>query len=131
MLNAEREREMTMKGKSIITKGKGKSRINKGKLISRLAILCILLLAVNMCVSFAQYPEQYLPTWKYQLKNDLDKGNLDAIEYYNDNYVAKGKFLFGESEEDYLNLATVTGYDATENGILIHTNDGNGYYIEK
>ena len=95
MLNAEREREMIMR-----VKGKGKSRVTKGnrkgKLISRIAVMCTLLFVVSMGVSFAKYPEEYLPTWKYQLENDLVKGNQEAIEYYNDNYIANGKQLFGD-----------------------------------
>lgn len=124
MLNAEREREMTMKGKS---------RNNKGKLISRLAIICALLFVVNMGISFAKYPEQYLTTWKYQLENDLSKGNQDAIEYYNDTYIANGKQLFGDKyiDDEYLNLSTVIGYETSDDGVLLLTNDGNGYYIEK
>lgn len=117
MLNAEREREMIMKAKG------------KGKLVSRLAILCALLFAVNMGVSFAKYPEQYLTTWKYQLENDLAKGNQDAIEYYNNTYVANGKQLFGDKyivDDEYLNMTTIF-----DNGVLLLTNDGNGYYIEK
>ena len=125
MLKAEREREMTMKGKS---------RNNKGKLISRLAIICALLFVVNMGISFAKYPEQYLTTWKYQLENDLSKGNQDAIEYYNDTYIANGKQLFGDKyivEDEYLNMTTIVGYETSDDGVLLLTNDGNGYYIEK
>lgn len=112
----------------MIMKAKG-----KGKLVSRLAILCALLFAVNMGVSFAKYPEQYLTTWKYQLENDLAKGNQDAIEYYNNNYVANGKQLFGDKyiDDEYLNLSTVIGYETSDDGVLLLTNDGNGYYIEK
>ena len=103
MLNAEREREMIMKAK-----GKGKSRKGKGKLVSRLAILCVLLFAVNMGVSFAKY--------------------------YNNNYVANGKQLFGDkyiADDEYLNMTTIVGYETSDNGVLLLTNDGNGYYIEK
>ena len=131
MLNAEREREMIMR-----VKGKGKSRVTKGKgkLISRLAIICALLFVVSMGVSFAKYPERYLTTWKYQLENDLAKGNPEAIEYYNNTYIANGKQLFGDKyivEDVYLNLATVIGSESSDDGVLLLTNDGNGYYIEK
>ena len=36
-----------------------------------------------------------------------------------------------EAESEFLDLSTVVGFDATETGVLLHTNDGNGYYIEK
>ena len=115
-------------------KAKRKLRVNKGKLISRLAMLLMILLMANMTVSFAKYPEQYVTTWKYQLENDLAKGKQDAIEYYNDTYIANGKQLFGDKyivEDEYLNLATVIGYETSDDGVLLLTNDGNGYFIEK
>lgn len=115
-------------------KAKKRLRINKGKMISRVAMLIVILLMANMGVSFAKYPEQYLTTWRYQLENDLAKGKQDAIEYYNETYVANGKQLFGDKyivEDEYLNMATVIGYETSDNGVMLLTNDGNGYFIEK
>ena len=86
MLNAERE---------IIMRTKGKGKWNKAKLIRSILLLCIVLFMANMAVSFLKYPEQYITTWKYQLRNDLECGNEKALEYYNENYVANGKRLFG------------------------------------
>lgn len=71
-----------------------------------LAVIFVVLATANVLVSFTKYPEQYLPTWKYQLKNDLAKGNQEAIQYYNDTYIANGKQLFGN---DYLDMTTVIG----------------------
>ena len=137
MLNAEREREIIMRVKmEMKTKGKGKLkiRVNKGKLISRLATLLSILVVTSICVGCAKYPEQYFTTWKYQLENDLAQGKQDAIEYYNNTYIANGKQLFDDkymAEDEWLNMTTVVGYDITEDGVLLHTNDGNGYFIEK
>ena len=75
-----------------------------------------------------------MPTWKYQLENDLAKGKQDAVQYYNDTYVANGKLLFGDKyivEDEYLNMATVIGYETSNDGVLLITSDGNGYFIEK
>ena len=36
-----------------------------------------------------------------------------------------------ESESEYLDLNTVVGYEVSDNGVLLLTNDGNGYFIEK
>lgn len=36
-----------------------------------------------------------------------------------------------QKPNDIIDLNTVIGYDATEYGVLLHTSDGNGYYIEK
>lgn len=33
--------------------------------------------------------------------------------------------------EHHLNLKTVIGFDATESGLMLHTDDGNGYYLER
>lgn len=33
--------------------------------------------------------------------------------------------------EHHLNLKTVVGFDATESGLMLYTNDGNGYYLER
>ena len=116
---------------------KAKRRINKRKFISRLVCLLAVVVLLNAVVSFAKYPEQYLTTWKCQLENDLAKGNRDAIEYYNDTYVANGKYLFGgkyiveERKDEYLNMATVVGYEMSDEGVMLITDDGNGYFIEK
>ena len=115
-------------------KAKSRIKINKGKLISRLAMLCALFVVSSMLVSFVKYPEQYVTTWKYQLENKLSNGNQDAVEYYNENYVAKGKRLFGDEyiiKSEYLDMTTVVGYETSEDGVLLITNDGNGYFIEK
>ena len=111
-------------------KGKGKLRINKRELISGLVIVMAMLLVTNMLINLAKYPEQYITTWRYQLERDLENGNQIAIEYYNNNYVAKGKQLFGD-KFDYLNMSKVIGYETSDNGVLLQTNDGNGYFIEK
>lgn len=42
-------------------------------------------------------------------------------------------FLIGVScydNENYLNMTAVVDYDATENGLHLYTDDGNGYYLE-
>ena len=90
---------MMMKGKretNMKAKAEGKLRLNKGKFISRMTTLLVALLMVNMGVSLVRYPEQYLTTWKYQLENDLVEGKQEAIEYYNETYIANGKQLFGD-----------------------------------
>lgn len=33
--------------------------------------------------------------------------------------------------KDHLNMNTVVGFDATESGLMLYTDDGNGYYLEK
>lgn len=112
---------------------KGKFRIGKSEIIIALIVIGLCVGAVNTTVSFFKYPEQYMTTWKYQLRNDLAKGNQEALEYYNDRYVANGKYLFGDKyivEDEYLNMSTVVGYESSDEGVLLLTSDGNGYFIE-
>ena len=35
------------------------------------------------------------------------------------------------NKENSLNMNTVVDYETTESGLMLYTNDGNGYYIEK
>lgn len=121
------ERGIIMERKLVI-------RIDKGKFIGRLASLCVILFALNICCNFIRYPEECLTSWKYQLENDLAKGNQEAIQYYNKTYIANGKQLFGDKyivKDEYLNMATVVGYETSDNGVMLITIDGEGYFIEK
>ena len=77
-------------------KNKGKRKINKGKVAVAIITICTCLFVINCTVSFFKYPEQYMTTWKYQLEKDLRNGDERAIEYYNNRYVANGKYLFGD-----------------------------------
>ena len=36
-----------------------------------------------------------------------------------------------ETESEYLDMDTVVGYETSDDGVLLLTNDGNGYFIEK
>ena len=101
-------------------------------------ILCVVFLTafLSLSISIIQHPEMYMPTWKYQLQNDIKDGDVQAINYYNDHYVKNGISLFGdtttaEESDSILDLATVIDFAATENGVMLYTNDGQGYYIEK
>lgn len=77
-------------------KAKRKYRINKEKIIITAVSICLVLLAFCAYVNFLKYPEQYMTTWKYQLENDLSKGNQEALDYYNNRYVDNNKLLFGD-----------------------------------
>lgn len=61
-----------------------------------LAVVLVGLLAA-LLTSFVSQPERYLSTWRYQLKNDIARGDEAAIEYYEENYLAKGIYLFNEN----------------------------------
>lgn len=65
---------------------------NIKKVLTFVVFCCILLLMVD----FVRFPECYLTTWRYQLQQDIANGNKEAIDYYNNNYIANNKFLFKE-----------------------------------
>lgn len=109
-------------------------KINLKRLFASLLVLTLIITLSACMVDFVRFPDKYLTTWKYQLKNEIASGDQKAIDYYNKYYISKGVYLYGEdaeTESDFLNLATVTDFEATEHGILLHTEDGNGYFIEK
>ena len=109
-------------------------KINLNRLFISLLIIAVFVSCMGLYMDFCRMPEKYCNTWKYQLKNEIASGDQKAIDYYNKHYTSKGVYLYGEEaepESDFLNLATVTGYDATEQGVLLHTEDGNGYFIAR
>lgn len=109
-------------------------KINLNRLFASLLVLTLIITFTAFITDFVRFPDKYITTWKYQLKNEISNGDQKAIDYYNKYYVSKGVYLYGENtetESDFLNLATVTSYETTEHGILLHTEDGNGYFIER
>ena len=109
-------------------------KINLNRLFCSLLILTLIISCIGLYIDFVRFPDKYITTWKYQLKNEIASGDQKAIEYYNKYYVSKGVYLYGEDaepESDFINLATVTDFEATEHGILLHTEDGNGYFIAR
>lgn len=64
------------------------------KTITAALAVCILALVGGLYVDFIKYPEMYLTTEKHALECAIERGDADAIEYYNRVYVAHGKELF-------------------------------------
>ena len=109
-------------------------KINLNRLFTSLLILTLIITFTAYITDFMRFPDKYITTWKYQLKNEIANGDQKSIDYYNKYYTSKGVYLYGEDaepESDFINLATVTSYEATEQGVLLHTEDGNGYFIER
>ena len=110
------------------------TKINLNRLLTSLLILTLIITCIGLYVDFMHFPDKYITTWKYQLKNEIASGDQKAIDYYNKYYVSKGVYLYGEEaepESNFINLATVTDFEATEHGVLLHTEDGNGYFIAR
>lgn len=76
--------------KAIIKKRK------REKFISFLLITILFISCIAIAIDFVRFPECYLSTWRYQLKNDILSGNQEMIDYYNDTYVSNGRILFEE-----------------------------------
>ena len=64
------------------------------RLLKTIMALIVIIPILMIMADFLRFPECYLPTWKYQLKNDIAAGDEVAIEYYETRYVANGKILF-------------------------------------
>lgn len=55
-------------------------------------VICTVLLTITIDV--VRFPDCYITTWKYQLHNEILRGEPEAIEYYQKTYVDKGRVLF-------------------------------------
>lgn len=53
-------------------------------------------IALAIIIDFCRFPECYITTWKYQLQQDIEAGDEDAIQYYDENYIQNGRVLFDE-----------------------------------
>lgn len=65
--------------------------VNKKKFIKSMSTLILsialtILLAV-MTIEFINYPEKYLTTWRYQLHQEVNAGDQEAINYYKTTYL--------------------------------------------
>lgn len=71
---------------------------DKKKFIKSTTILIFMIIIIScsilLFIEFLSYPEKYLTTWKYKLKQDIEAGNQQAIEYYQNNYLEKGQKLW-------------------------------------
>ena len=61
------------------------------------ALISIIFMAVItfFTIDLIRFPECYISTWKYQLKNDIAAGVPEAMQYYQMNYINKGRTLYG------------------------------------
>lgn len=61
--------------------------------------------------------------------SEIEKANgiEDGVVYGNRTY----KIPVYEKESEYLDMNTVIGYETSDDGVLLLTSDGNGYFIEK
>ena len=66
------------------------------KLILIVVTIILVMALFDLIYSMIVYPEMFFSTWRYQLKNDIARGNKDAIRYYETKYLANGITLWKE-----------------------------------
>lgn len=71
-----------------------KRRKKKAEKIFNILVIGMLFIFILLYVDFIRFPECYLTTWKYQLKNEIAAGDQTAITYYNTHYVKYNRSLF-------------------------------------
>lgn len=71
-----------------------KRRKKKAEKIFNILVIGMLFTFILLYVDFIRFPECYLTTWKYQLKNEIAAGDQTAITYYNTHYVKYNRSLF-------------------------------------
>lgn len=63
-------------------------------IVSLLLIVSIIIISFFIIGDICKYPEIYSPMFKNSLRMDLEKGREDAINYYIEQYISRGKVLF-------------------------------------
>lgn len=142
MLNTERKgkREMIMKAKR--TKGKGKLKL----------VMFAVLVVIIMITAFAKGNTPKIvgytyasgsTVWEIATENcpkgmdvryfakEIAKANGLENNVVYEHYAYKIPVFESESENEYLDMSTVVGYELSDDGVMLLTNDGNGYFIEK
>ena len=71
-----------------------RTRINLNRLFASLLILTLIITFTACITDFMRFPDKYITTWKYQLKNEIASGDTEAIAYYNRVYTSNGINLF-------------------------------------
>ena len=65
-----------------------------------------IIFTLSICIDFIRFPECYMPSWRYQLRNDIYANNKDAIQLYEEYYVKHNRDLFDDGfaiREVYMN----------------------------
>ena len=68
--------------------------VDRSRFTISIIVAFLLGLFVGLYIDVLKYPECYLTTWKYQLKQDIISGNEKEIEYYENTYVKNDRLLF-------------------------------------
>lgn len=71
--------------------------VNLKQFILATSCLIISIILAFIFINFCRYPEIYLSTWRYQLKNDIYAKNKNSIKLYENVYVKHNKDLFKDN----------------------------------
>lgn len=69
-------------------------KIDLNRLFASLLIIIVFASCIGLYVDFVRFPDKYITTLKYQLKKDIQSGDMEAITYYNRVYKSNGINLF-------------------------------------
>ena len=69
-------------------------KIDLNRLFICLLIITVFVSCIGLYIDFCRMPEKYCTTWEYQLENDIQSGDQEAITYYNRVYKSNGINLF-------------------------------------
>ena len=140
MLKAGKEREFIMKAKS------RKRKIRREvKLLFVLACICVIAVTTLAKGSRREVIGYIYDSgntiWEMAERNCPD--DMDVREFtmeiekangIKDSVVHKNwiyKIPVYQAKSEYLDLNTIVGYETSDDGVLLLTNDGSGYFIEK
>lgn len=77
-----------------MNKNKTRLKINFKRFTAFVSSLILSIVLLTISIDIIRFPECYSSIWRYQLQNDIEAGNAEAINYYNNTYVSNGKILF-------------------------------------
>lgn len=83
-----------------MNKNKTRIKINFKRFTAFISSLILSIVFLTISIDIIRFPECYSSMWKYQLKNDIEAGNAEAINYYNNTYVSNGRVLY---ENNFIN----------------------------
>ena len=67
------------------------------KIKSNLFLIIIYAVMAIVFIDFIRFPECYISTWKYQVINEIENGNQETIEWYQEKHGSVREALAGQN----------------------------------
>lgn len=80
-----------------MNKNKTRIKINFKRFTAFVSSLILSIVLLTISIDIIRFPECYFSVWRYQLQKDIEDGNAEAINYYNNVYVSNGHLLYGNN----------------------------------